>query len=208
MSDKRRNVWDLLTLGLWSCFFAIGLVPELAFYAFRELAAVPSYVALVNSSAVITIALTAYLAFFANRRCKESGLDNAASHGKALEIAVLGLVAFLEIPAKGSAFEARTLLEIVLDFRSLPGRYLQTVVLFVGLSKLVAWLYLYSLVLRYHAFGARDVFARIPSLFPSMRVHYESKEIQRDADSEIQAQHGIALAPKDMEDQAAGSKHG
>ncbi|MCH8203667.1 MAG: hypothetical protein IID09_00795 [Candidatus Hydrogenedentes bacterium] len=208
MSDERRNVWDLLILGLWSCFFAIGLVPELAFYAFRELAAVPSYVALVNSSAVITIALTAYLAFFADRRCRESGLNNVASHGKALEIAVLGLIAFLEIPAKGSIFEARTLLEIALDFRNLPGRYLQTVVLFVGLSKIVAWLYLYSLVLRYHALGARDVFVRIPSLFPSTRAQYKSKEIQRDADSEIQAQPGIALAPKDMEDRAAGSKQG
>ncbi len=208
MSDDHRNVWDLLTLGLWSCFFAIGLVPELAFYAFRELAAVPSYVALVNSSAVITIALAAYLAFFANRRCKESGLGRVASHGKALEIAVLCLVAFLEIPAKGSAFEARTLLEIVLDFRSLPGRYLQTVVLFVGLSKLVAWLYLYSLVLRYHAFADRGVFARIPSLFPSMRAHVESTDIEKDTHSEVQAQRGIALAPKDVEDRAADSKQG
>ena len=108
---------------------------------------------------MITISLTAYLAFFANRRCRESGLSRVASQGKALEIAVLGLVAFLEIPAKGSAFEARTLLEIVFDFRSLPGRYLQTVVLFVGLSKIGVWLYLYSLVLRYHAYGNRSVFA-------------------------------------------------
>ncbi len=205
MNDERRNVWDILTLGLWSCFFAVGLVPELAFYSFREFATVPSYVALVNSSAVITIALTAYLAFFSNRRCKESGLSPVASHGKALEIAVLGLVAFLEIPAKGSAFEARTLFEIVLDFRSLPGRYLQSVVLFVGLSKLLAWLYLYSMVLRYHAFGQRNVFARIPSLFPSMRAQHDDTA---NADATAPAQPGIALAPKDIEDRAAGTKQG
>lgn len=208
MSDERRNVWDLLILGLWSCFFAIGLVPELAFYALRELAAVPSYVALVNSSAVITIALTAYLAFFANRRCRESGLSKVASQGKALEIAVLGLVAFLEIPAKGSAFEARTLLDIVFDFRSLPGRYLQTVVLFVGLSKLGVWLYLYSLVLRYHAYGNRDVFARIPSLFPSMREKKKVHPPAPNAGAEAPANPGIVLIPKDIDDQAAGTKQG
>ena len=205
MNHERRNVWDIWILGLWSCFFAVGLVPELAFYAFRELAAVPSYVALVNSSAVITIALTAYLAFFSNRRCRDSGLSQVASHGKALELAVLGLVASLEIPAKGSAFETRTLLEIAIDFQSIPGRYLQSVVLFVGLSKVLAWLYLYSLVLRYHAFGQRDVFARIPSLFPSMRVQHDD---MANADSAAPAQSGIALAPKDIEDQAAGTKQG
>lgn len=205
MNDERRNVWDILTLSLWSCFFAVGLVPELAFYSFREFAVVPSYVALVNSSAVITIALTAYLAFFSNRRCRESGLSQIASHGKALEIAVLGLIAFLEIPAKGSVFEARTLLGIVLDFQSLPGRYLQSVVLFVGLSKLLAWLYLYSMVLRYHALGQRHVFARIPSLFPSMRVQHDHAA---NANSAVPAKPGIALAPKDIEDRAAGTKQG
>lgn len=208
MSHERRNVWDLLTLGLWSCFFAIGLVPELAFYALRELAAVPSYVALVNSSAVITIALTAYLAFFAHRRCRGSGLSRVASQGKALEIAVLGLVAFLEIPAKGSAFEARTLLGIVFDFRSLPDRYLQTVVLFVGLSKLGVWLYLYSLVLRYHAYGNRHVFARIPSLFPSMREQKRKDPPTAKAESEVPVRPGIALAHKDIDEQAAGTKQG
>ena len=104
MNHERRNVWDIWILGLWSCFFAVGFVPELAFYAFRELAAVPSYVALVNSSAVITIALTAYPAFFSNRRRRDSGLSQVASHGKALQLAVFGLIAFLEIPGKGSAY--------------------------------------------------------------------------------------------------------
>ena len=152
--------------------------------------------------------LTAYLAFFANRRCRESGLSKVASQGKALEIAVLGLVAFLEIPAKGSAFEARTLLDIVFDFRSLPGRYLQTVVLFVGLSKLGVWLYLYSLVLRYHAYGNRDVFARIPSLFPSMREKKKVHPPAPNAGAEAPANPGIVLIPKDIDDQAAGTKQG
>lgn len=208
MNDDHRDIWDLLTLGLWSCFFAVGFVPELAFAAVRNFAAVPSYVALVNSSAVITIALTVYLAFFTNRCCRASGLGPVASHGKALEIAVLCLVAFLEIPAKGSAFETRTLFEIVLDFRSLPGRYLQLVVLFVGMSKLAAWVYLYSLVLRYHAFGYRHVFVHIPSIFPSMREEESQNPPDTEALSETPAQPSISLVRKDIEDQATGTKQG
>lgn len=167
MAEERRDFWDLLTLGLWTVFFALGLVPELAFFVLRELGAVPSHTALVNSSAVLTLGLTTYLALFAYRRCRESGFGSTGSQGKSLEVAMLSLVAFLEIPAKGFAFESRTLLGILLEVGELPGLYLQAVVLFVGACKILAWFYLYSLVLRYHAFGNRQVFARIPSLFPS-----------------------------------------
>lgn len=177
MPDNHRDVWDFLTLSLWSIFFAIGFVPELAFYVIREAAAVTTFTALVNSSAVLTISLTAYLGLFSYRKCLQSGLSETMAQGKAMEVSVLALVAFLEIPAKGTIFEMRTLLGVVLEFRELPGLYLQSVVLFVGVSKLVAWLYLYSLVLRYHASGNRDVFARIPSLFPSMRSSSENEPL-------------------------------
>ena len=206
MNGHRRDVWDLLTLGLWSIFFAVGLVPELAFYAFREVAAVPAHTALVNSSAVITISFTAYIAIFVGRRCMDAGLDRAVSQGKAVEIAVLALIAFIEIPAKGSAFEARTLFEVVLDVQDLPGRYLQGVVLFVGMSKLIAWLYLYSLVLRYHAFGDRGVFARVPSLFPSThrREQVETSAPKIPASSESNA----PSATDEVAEHAARTKQG
>lgn len=206
MDDHRRDVWDLLTLGLWSIFFAIGLVPELAFYAFREAAAVAPHTALVNSSAVITIAFTAYIAIFAGRSCRDAGLDLAASQGKAVEIAVLALIAFIEIPAKGSAFEARTLFEVLFEVQQLPGRYLQGVVLFVGLSKLLAWLYLYSLVLRYHAFGNHAIFARIPSLFPSSR---DDKRAE-DPAPKVEAfdESAAPLRTDEIAKRAAGTKQG
>lgn len=169
MPDNHRDIWDFFTLSLWTLFFAVGFTPELAFYGLRAISGVTSFTALVNSSAVLTLSLTAYLAFFCYRRCLEWGVSTTIAQGKAMEVAVLSLVAFLEIPAKGTIFETRTLISIVLEFRDLPGLYLQSVVLFVGVSKLLTWLYLYSLVLRYHAFGNRGVFARIPSLLPSMR---------------------------------------
>lgn len=196
MNDDQRTVWDLLTLCLWSIFFAIGLVPELAFYALRELGGVIAYKALVNSSAIITVGFTAYLALFAARQCRSAGLGPIASQGKALQIAVLGLLAFLEIPAKGSAFEARTLLEIVYAYDQLPGRYLQNVVLFVGLSKTLAWLYLYSLIVRFHAFGHRRVFATIPSLLPSVRVAEKDENASQDA------------APPEIDEQPSRSEQG
>ncbi len=208
MSENRRDVWDLFTLGLWFPFFLVGLVPELAFYLIREWAAVPPYSALVNSSAVITLAFAAYVAFFALRRCRDAGLSRSMAQGKALEVGLLALVAFLEIPTKGMAFQARTLIGVLLDFQQLPDRYLQLVVFFVGTTKLVAWAYLLSLVIRYHAFGNRRVFAQIPSMFPSMHTGARQQEALH-AESRAAARHdgdGHA-SPAQTRDAAAEEAH-
>lgn len=170
LTDDRPDLWDLFTLGLWFVFFLAGLVPELAFYAIREWAAVTPYTALVNSSAVITLAFAAYLSFFAFRRCRQAGVSLALAQGKALEVGLIALVAFIEVPAKGSAFQSRTLLGVLADIQELPDGYLQMVVFFVGATKIVAWAYLFSLVIRYHAFGNRAIFAQIPSMLPSMHA--------------------------------------
>lgn len=205
LPDNRRDVWDFLTLSLWTIFFAIGFAPEMAFYGLRAISAVTSFTALVNSSAMLTLSLTAYLAFFGYRRCIEWGLSTTIAQGKALEIAVLALVAFLEIPAKGTIFETRTLFSIVLEFRELPGLYLQTVVLFVGVSKLAAWVYLYSLVVRYHAFGNRGVFACIPSLFPSMRGR---QLVEPSAEHSASTITELRPNSRDAEQPSPDTKHG
>ncbi len=169
MGDDRQDVWDLLTLAFWFVFFAVGLVPELFFSAIRDLAGVAPYTALVNSSAVITVGFSIYLALFAFRMCRAAGLTPYLSQGKALEVALVSLVAFLELPAMSATFQGRrTLLALALDMSSLGDLYLQGVILFVSASKLLAWAYLFSLVIRYHAFGNRTVFTEVPSIFPSM----------------------------------------
>ena len=86
---------------------------------------------------------------------------------------MLALVAFLEIPTVGSALETRTILGLLINISQfhMPEQYYT--VLLVGVSKIVCWLYLLSLVFRYHALGMRDVFARIPNVFPSAR-HIQS----------------------------------
>lgn len=168
MNEQRRDIWDLLTLAIWSLFFAVGLAPELAFYAIRTASNVPTATALVNSSAIITLGFAGYLSLFAYRQCLATGLNRYLSQGKALEVGLLALVAFLELPARGSLVQSRTLLSVLLSLGEITDHYLQAVIVFVGVSKLLAWAYLFSLVIRYHAFGNRRVFSEVPSLFPSM----------------------------------------
>ncbi len=181
MGESRRDVWDLLTLGAWFIFFAVGLAPEFAFYAVRDAAQVRTSTALVNSSAIITLGFAAYVAFFAFRRCRDTGLSRYLSQGKALEVGLIALVAFLELPARGAVFQSRTLVLVLLSLNEIPDRYLQAVVLFVGASKLLAWSYLLSLTIRYHAFGNRRVFSEVPSLFPSMHLAPAEDEPDDDA---------------------------
>lgn len=165
MKQPKRDAWDILSLGLWSVFFAIGLVPELAFYALRELSGVVSRTAFVNTSAVITIGFTLYLALFAWRRCLDAGLSRPEAQVRALQVGLLALIAFLELPAQGATFETRTLLEVLANFNEIPDQYLKMVVLFVGICKLAAWWYLFQVILRFYAFGNYKVFTAMPTLF-------------------------------------------
>ncbi len=198
MGEDRRDGWDLLTLAFWFVFFLIGLAPELFFSAFREAGGVSPYSALVNSSAIITVGFSIYIALFTYRRCRSAGLTAYLSQGKALEVALLSLVAFLELPALRASVEGRrTLLALVLDLGTVEDRYLQGVILFVTASKLLAWIYLFSLVLRYHAFGNRTVFTQVPSMFPSMH-----RAEHRDPPNAAESRTPGALTPPEPEDDA------
>jgi hypothetical protein len=195
VADDRQDVWDLLTLAFWFVFFAIGLMPELFFAAIRDAANVAPYTALVNSSAVISVAFSVYLALFTYRRCRDAGVAAYLAKGKALEVALVGLVAFLELPSVSATLHVRrTLLALVLDLGELPDVYLRSVILFVAASKLLAWSYLFSLVVRYHAFGNRAVFNQVPSIFPSM---HDAKNIESDATAPARSDAPGAITPPD-----------
>ena len=81
MENERRNSWDLLALATWTLFFAIGLVPELVFQTLREVAGVVTRTAFVNTSAVITVSFTAYIALFTARRCQDAGMSERDARG-------------------------------------------------------------------------------------------------------------------------------
>lgn len=181
MSDESRNRWDLLALCMWALFFGIALVPVLVFHALRNFADVMTQTAFVNTSAAITVSFTAYIALFAFRQCRASGLNESDARSRALVVTILGIAAFLEIPAKGSSLEVLTLLDIMVHYRDLPDAYLRLVIVLIGGSKIMSWCYLFSLVLRYHAFGNREVFAQLSPLFPSLRRSRKSAKAPTDA---------------------------
>jgi len=164
---NQKNTWDMLTMTLWSLLFAVGLVPELAFHVLRKSAGVYSSTALVNSSAVITFGFAAFVVWFVYRNGLEPYSNRSDSRGKATQIGLIALLAFMDIQSRSGIFEVHTLLEIVLRLPSLDDWYLRFVVMLVALSKVGAWFFLYSLFFRYHVFGNRLAFMTIPSFFPS-----------------------------------------
>lgn len=167
------TIWDGLTLGLWALFFLIGLVPEWVFHGFRALSGVTTHHAFVNSSSVITIGFAAYLAFFVSRQCRSAGLSDNDAHGKAIQVGILAMLAFLELPSRSSVFETQTLLLLMLEASQMGDAYLRNVIWLVGSFKITAWLYLFSLMLRFHLMGRRHVFSRMPTFFST--GHHETR---------------------------------
>ena len=145
---------------LWVAFLTVGLIPEPVFYALRESGGVLPHRALVNSPYLVTLMLAAYVILFAFHRCTEAGLTPYLAQDRALQLGVVALVAFLP-----------------LDFAVLFTAHLHPLIqsrfllYLVGVAKLAAWWYLFTLLLRYYVFRIDDVFARIPSLFPSTHGH-------------------------------------
>ena len=206
---QRVGRWDLLTLGLWSVLFVVGLVPDLAFYALRDWAFVSPRTAMVNTPAVITIAFSGYLAFFVLRRCRESGLTEVEAQGRAIQAGLLGIIAFLYLPATGGAsasgpspFEARTILGLLISFQDINNGLLKGVVLFIGWSKLLMWWYLFSLVVRYHAFGNRAVFAAMPSFFYSARSPQRAPLAKEDVPEARAEEPGVEAVAKELTDES------
>ena len=175
---EKPTIWDTFTLGLWALFFAMGLVPELAFHLLRAAAGVSYFTAIVNSSVFITLVLTSYMTLFVYRRCRDADIHPFAASGKTVQAAIFALVAFMDLPSRRATFETHTLLEILFELDQLPDLYVKSVVVLVAVTKIAAWCYLFSLVFRYHAFGNRDVFTSIPSLIPSAHVKTEDKAPQ------------------------------
>ncbi len=166
MTDSHTvTIWDGLTLGLWSLFFLIGLAPEVMFHGFRMVSGVTTQGAFVNSSAAITVGFSIYLAFFVSRQCRVAGLSDADAQGKAIQVGILGMLAFLELPSRSLVFGTQTIVVLMVQATEMNDVYLRNVIWVVGCSKIIAWLYLYSLVFRFHLMGRRHVFSRMPTFF-------------------------------------------
>lgn len=173
-SDTRRDPWALPTLLLWVAFFLVGLFPEGVFTALRDWSGVVTSQAYVNNPEAITIAFTFYLAAFVFMRCREAGLTDAQAQGRAVQVGLAGIIAFLWQPLG--------LLVVAGDV--LAGSVWQRVGIVVAIYltaflKMLAWFYLLSLIVRYYGFGHRQIFAEMRCVFPSARVprQEESKAV-------------------------------
>jgi hypothetical protein len=147
---------------LWFVFFFVGLFPDLAFTGLRYLAGVVTINAYVNNPDVIVIAFTLYLAVFTFLRAREGGLNDAQAQGRAVQVGIVAIIAFLWQPLG--------LLAIAGDMMHsgwFQARMLVLLVIVLAFMKLVAWFYLLSLIVRYYGFDKRRVFADMVCVFPS-----------------------------------------
>lgn len=156
----RPDPWRWVILLPWSLFMAMGLFPEGAFLLLRQWGNVKTQDAMVNSYHVITLSLSAFVCYFIYQRCREAGLSGVAARGRAFQITLYALTAFWSIP-----------LANVLQFHLIPVPEIRRLLLAAAAIKLLAWIYLWVLLIRYYCFEGPSLFVHMHSLFPSMRQH-------------------------------------
>ncbi len=159
MSDQSQSRWDpwtFPTLLLWFVFMLIGLLPEYVFYALREAGYVLTQDAIVNSPYAITVTFSIFIAYFVHQRCLEAGGSVHEACAKAVQTGLAGLLAFLPVPV-GLVFYAGDVLH--------PDLLLMVAMLIS--AKMLCWLYLLSIPLRYYGLGNRRVCVHMWCVFPS-----------------------------------------
>ena len=155
-SHSSRDPWALPTLLLWLVFMFMGLLSELLFFALRDAGYVLTQDAIVNSPYAITIAFSLFMAYFVYHWCLDAGGSAHEACAKAVQTGVVGLLAFMPVPV-GLFFQAGEIVN--LEVRLI----VQTLIPI----KVLCWLYLLSIPLRYYAFGNRHVCRRMWCVFPS-----------------------------------------
>ncbi len=153
---RRWDPWSIPTLILWLAFFAVGFLPEEAFMLLRWAGRVVTQNAMVNSPYFITLGFSGYLAFFVYSRCREAGQGVLDAQGRAWQVFIVALLAFLNIPVQA--------LRDVQNFGLAHQRHL---IYFVYACKSIACLYLVSLMVRYYLLGRDRTFSSLVSVFPS-----------------------------------------
>ncbi|MBI4557204.1 MAG: hypothetical protein HY706_06435 [Candidatus Hydrogenedentes bacterium] len=166
------DIWSLPTLLLWLVFFGVGLVPEEVMLFLGRTS--HSFTVLPERARlVVTLVLSAYLALFVYRKCREASVSEAEAQAQGFRIGSLGLLAFLpfELPVLRSAMD-------------IPVPWMRYMVLTVGLLKIVTWLYLMLLFVRYYGLGYTRVFVNALSVLPGApRADVEVGESQTNPES-------------------------
>jgi len=159
--NKTPDWWCVPTFAVWLVYLFVGFMPEPFFLHIQELARVAQRNAMVNRPAFITVFFAGYMAFFVLRVCRREKVPEMDALGRAIQIGVAALVAFLPGVISVLPYAAQT------DVTE------QKVAIYVlAAGKGAAWLYLFWLLFRFYCFGDRRVFAETSSVFPSSYVHH------------------------------------
>ena len=156
----RPDWWRWPTAALWLLFFVAGLFPERLFEELRHIGAVTTQDAYINSHNMITLGLVGFFMHFVYQRAREAGLDRHVARGKAVQVGILALVAF--IPLR---------LDQAVRYMDIPVARLRHLVAIVAFGKIACWGYLFALLIRYYFCSGDRVFRQMPSLFPSAHLH-------------------------------------
>ena len=150
------DVWDSLAAFLWWLILLAGLFPEAFFFLFRELGQVSMRQAFINTPWFITFAGAGFLGWFACQRSRETGDRDDVAFGKAVQIFILALAAFLPLQVEQTPM-----------YLHIPVPYYRNLILGTVGIKLLSWGYLAQLIMRYHLFSGHEVFRNMPLLFLS-----------------------------------------
>ena len=175
MAEKKHipDLWDGLAALVWSLILLAGLFPEVVFVILRQQGQVTTQQAFINSPWFITYACAGFIGWFTFQRCRESGSREDFAFGKAVQVTVLGLAAFLPLQ-----------IEQTPAYLHIPIPSLRYLVLAIITTKVLTWFYLVQLIIRYHLFSGLAVFRGMPLFFPSAMLserHSREGSVPQDA---------------------------
>ena len=153
---------------MWFGFFALGLFPEFFYHFLRDQGRVVTFNALVNSPFLLYFGQVVYLFAFLSRAARGAGLGPVVSQVLAVQLAIVGLVAF--VPVR---------LEELPAYARIATRFDRWLLLFVCALKIASWLYLLSLLCRYYLWSGGEVFRQMVPVFPSAHEEKQSEESRK-----------------------------
>ncbi len=159
------DVWDSLSAILWWLVLLSGLFPEIVFFVLRELGCVTIHQAFTNTPWFITFSASGFVGWFTYQRCRECDTPDDMAFGKGIQTTLIALAAFLPLQ-----------IEQLPAYLHIPIPFYRYLILAVVSGKLLAWLYLVQLFMRYHLFSGLDVFRKMPLLSPSGMMHAKISE--------------------------------
>lgn len=159
-SKHTPTLWDYLAALVWSLVLLAGFLPEAIFGMLREWGRVPIHLAFTNTPWFITFSCTGFLGWFTYQRCRDCEERDDIAFGKAVQMGILGMAAFLPIQ-----------IEQIPAYLHIPIPFYRYLIFTIIAVKTASWVYLVQLVMRYHLFSGLDVFRKTPLLFPSAMYH-------------------------------------